>query len=74
MASMKVKDLIRNLQGFVLVTPGGADVEIMLEYDGDVCLDFEKADLAKSAEGPSFLVFKANQKGRRLNMKNVRIN
>lgn len=70
---MTVKELIKNLQNFALVTPNGLDAEVMLQYDGDVCMEFGKADHAGGVPGNNFLIFKPAQKGRRIGIKDVGI-
>lgn len=70
---MTVKELIKNLKNFALVTPNGLDAEVMLQYDGDVCIEFGRADHAGGTPGQNFLIFKPAIKGKRIGIRDVGI-
>lgn len=71
--TVKVKELVKHLQNFMLVNPHGGEHEIMLKYDGDVCIEFGRADRASGIPG-QYLVFVPLENGKKFGIRDVKIN
>lgn len=70
---MNVRTLLAHLQAYTAENPANEASEVYLRYDGDVIMEFGRADKAAGVDGSSLLVFSPAQNGNRLTLKQAKL-
>lgn len=63
---MTVNELIANLSAYVSKSPENGAAEVLLNYDGGICMEFGRADDMHGLMGERCLTFFPNEQGKRI--------
>lgn len=69
---MTVFEFIKQLNTFVAQSPENGHAEVLLNYDGNICLDFARADDLRGLVGEHCLALFPNLNGRRIVIREMR--
>lgn len=69
---MNAQEFLNNLAAYIAKSPENAHAEIMLRFDGDVCIEFGKADDCRGLPGQHYLVFVPNFQGVRFGVRELK--
>lgn len=67
-----VSELIAKLSMYASQSPENGNAEIMMQYDHDVCFEFDRADDTRGmVPGEHFLIFVPNVLGKRIKVREI---